>query len=98
MTSPVANMEWGWYILTMDIREIRKIAERFTPEEIEGCITRQIETGKNICIESEATDKIVNELSKAVFIRELMEQGMTLADSLRELARRMRRLQEGSEE
>lgn len=82
----------------MDIREIRKIAEKFTPEEIEGCITKQIETGKNICIEGDATEKIVNELSKAVFVRELMEQGMSLADSLRELARRMRRLQEGSEE
>lgn len=81
----------------MDIREIKKIAQRYTPEQIEGCITRQVETGKNRCIEDEETEKIVNDLSKAVVVRELVDSGMSLADALRELARRMRRLQQGIE-
>ena len=79
----------------MDIREIKKIAQRYTPEQIEGCITRQVETGKNICLEDEETEKIVNDLSKAVVVRELVDSGRSLADALRELARRMRRLQQG---
>ena len=82
----------------MDIREIRELAKKFTPEQIEGCITQQVETGKNVCIENESTEKILNELSEAGFIRELMGNGMTLADALRELARRMRRISEGFEE
>lgn len=78
----------------MDVKEIREIAKKFTPEQIEGCITQQIETGKNICIETEDTVEILNELSKAGFVRELMDQGMSLADALRELARRIRKLQQ----
>lgn len=49
-------------------------------------------------METQATEEILNELSKASFIRELMEEGMSLADALRELARRIRRLQADSDE
>ncbi|MEK7851610.1 MAG: hypothetical protein AAB275_06970 [Deltaproteobacteria bacterium] len=79
--------------MPMDIKEIREIAKRYTPEQIEGCITQQVETGKNVCIENESTEKILNDLSKAVFIKELIRGGMSFADAMRELARRMRQLQ-----
>ena len=46
----------------------------------------------NMIIEAE---KIINELSKAEVVRELIDQGMELADALRELARRMRLVQSG---
>ena len=80
----------------MDIKEIREIAKSFSPEQIESCITQQVETGRNVCVETQATEEILNELSKASFVRELMEGGMSLADALRELARRIRRLQAAS--
>ena len=79
----------------MDIKHIRKIAEKFTPDQIEGCISDQIEKGKNVCLTDEQSEKIINELSKAGVVRELMDQGMELADALRELARRMRLVQSG---
>lgn len=41
----------------------------------------------------EASEKAINELSKAEFVRDLMEKGIKLADALRELAERMRRMQ-----
>lgn len=59
----------------MDIREIKEIAKKYTPEQIEECITQQVETGKNICIENESTEKILSELSEAAFIRDLMGKG-----------------------
>jgi cell fate (sporulation/competence/biofilm development) regulator YmcA (YheA/YmcA/DUF963 family) len=74
----------------MDIKQIREIAKKYTPEQIEGCISKQIETGKNVCLTDATSEKIINELSKAGVVRELMDQGMDLADALRELARRMR--------
>jgi len=77
----------------MDISEIKELARRFSPEEIEGCITQQLETGENICLKDESTERIINELSKARFIRDLMEQGYSLADAFRELARRIRQIQ-----
>ncbi len=79
----------------MNISEIKEIAKRFTPEQIEGCITQQIETGKNICLINESSEKIIDELSKAEFVKNLMEKGMSLADALRELAGRMRLMQQG---
>ncbi len=77
----------------IDISEIKELAKRFSPEEIEGCITQQIETGENVCLKDESSEKVINELSKAEFVRDLMEKGMNLADALRELAKRMRRIQ-----
>lgn len=77
----------------MDIREIRELSKRFTPEQIEGCITQQLETGQNICLRNASSEKIINELAKAKFVRDLMEKGLSLPDALRELARKMREIQ-----
>jgi hypothetical protein len=82
----------------MDVKHIRELAKRFSPEQIEGCITQQIETGENICHTDEDSQKTINELSKAEVIRELIGTGMSLADALRELARRMRFVQSGFKE
>ena len=78
------------------IKEIRELARKFTPEEIEGCITDQMSTGQNVCLAGGPPDRVVGELAKAEFVRELMEKkGMSLADALRELARRIRLLRKG---
>ena len=78
-----------------ELRQIKDIAQRYTPEEIEGCITQQVETGKNICLTDDRSEKIISELSKAGVIKDLMGQGLGFSDALRELARRMRLLQSG---
>jgi hypothetical protein len=78
-----------------EVRQIKNIAQRYSPEEIESCITQQVETGKNICLTDERSEKIISELSKAGVIKNLMSQGLGLSDALRELARRMRLLQSG---
>jgi hypothetical protein len=79
--------------MSIDIKEIKEIAKRFSPEQIDGCITQQIDTGENVCLMDESAEKIINELAKAQFIRKMMENGMSLADALRELANRMRQIQ-----
>ncbi len=81
-----------------ELRQIKDIAQRYTPEEIESCITQQVETGKNVCLSDERSERIVTQLSKAGVVRDFMNQGMSLADALRELARRMRLLQSGYKE
>lgn len=80
------------------LTQIKDIAKRFSPEQIEACITQQIETGDNVCLTDENSEKIINELSKAEVVRGLMDEGMGLADALRELARRMRLVQSGFKE
>lgn len=76
----------------MDIREIRELAKKFTPEQIEGCITRQIKTGENVCVMNSSTEKIINELAKAQFVRVRLDKGISLGDALRELAGKMRQI------
>ena len=78
-----------------DVRDIRELAKKFTPEQIEGCIAQQIETGQNICLRGKSAEKIVNELAKAEYVKRLVKKGMTIADALRELASRMRQVQKG---
>ena len=77
----------------MDIKEIRELAQRFSPEQIDQCIGQQLETDANVCMRDEPEEKIISELAKAQFIRELIEQGMPFPDALRERARRRRELQ-----
>ncbi len=81
-----------------EMKQIKEIAQRYTPEEIENCITQQVDSGRNVCLSDERSEKIVSQLSKAGVVRDFMNQGMSLADSLRELARRMRLLQSGFKE
>ncbi len=80
------------------IDEIRHLAKTFTPDEIEQCIEQQIQEGTNICDTSGPTEKVINELSKAGFVRELMDKGVSLSDAIRELASRIRRVQKGFEQ
>ncbi len=77
------------------IKEIRELATRFTPEQIEACIMQQIEEGTNICDVKGPTEHVINELSKAEFVREMMKAGMTLNEAVRELAKRIRLVQQG---
>ncbi|MDA8168443.1 MAG: hypothetical protein M0Z59_01935 [Nitrospiraceae bacterium] len=73
------------------LNSIRDIANKYSPEQIEECIIQQVETGANVCLEDEAHEKVVADLAKAAFVKTLMEEeGLSLPEALRELARRMR--------
>lgn len=74
----------------MDTRELKRIAERFSLEEIERCIDQQTSRGSNVCTTPGPDDEIFAELSKATVIRELMDQGSSFPEALRELGRRIR--------
>ncbi|WP_293448273.1 hypothetical protein [Persephonella sp.] len=80
----------------MNIKEIKELAKRFTPEEIELCIDQTLKIGKPTlkgCEVSGDIIEILNTLAKAETVRELMEQGMTEVEAIRELARRIRKIQ-----
>ncbi len=75
------------------IREIRELAKKFTPEQIENCITQQMQEGMNICDISGPTEHVISELAKASLVRDLMDKGMSMTDAVRELAKRIRLVQ-----
>jgi len=76
-----------------NLKEIRALARRFSPEELERCIQQQIQEGENVCEISGPTEYVVNELSKASVVKELMNEGISLSEAVRELARRIRQVQ-----
>jgi hypothetical protein len=80
----------------VNVKEIKEIAKKYTPEQIENCISTQIDTGVNECVWNETTEAVINDLSKAGFIRDQRDKGVSLADALRELAWRMRQMQKMS--
>ncbi|HAK88698.1 MAG TPA: hypothetical protein DHV16_07515 [Nitrospiraceae bacterium] len=77
----------------MHVSEIRELAKKFAPEQIENCITQQMQEGMNICDISGPTEHVISELAKASLVRDLTDKGMSLNDAVRELAKRIRLVQ-----
>jgi len=80
------------------IKEVRELAKKFSPEELETCINQQLKEGTNICEVTGPTETVIGELAKAEVVKDLMEKGMSLTDAIRELARRIRLVQKGFKE
>lgn len=80
----------------IDIKEIKKLAKKFTPDQIETCINQQLKEGCNVCDITGTTDYVVNELAKAEFVRQTMDKGFSLVDAVRDLAGRIRSFQQMS--
>jgi hypothetical protein len=74
----------------MDTRELKKLIEKYGAAQLESCIRQQVEKGENACELVDEDDEVIATLSKAGVVRELMDRGMTFADALRELGRRIR--------
>jgi cell fate (sporulation/competence/biofilm development) regulator YmcA (YheA/YmcA/DUF963 family) len=74
----------------METKELKKLVEKYSLQQLEACITQQLEKGANECDTVDGTDQVVNELSKAEVVKELMDQGKSFSEALRELGRRIR--------
>lgn len=74
----------------MKSQDLKKITEKYSSDQLESCIRQQLDKGENACEIVDGTDSVIEELSKAEVVRELMDQGMKFSDALRELGRRIR--------
>ncbi|WP_457634603.1 DUF6952 family protein [Persephonella sp.] len=77
----------------MNIKEIKELSVKFTKEQLELCILQTVQEGKNECEIDGEVMEVVNTLAKAQTVRELMDQGMSQMEAIRELARRIRQVQ-----
>jgi hypothetical protein len=82
----------------MDTKELKKLVEKYTPDQLEFCIRQQLDKGENQCEIVDQTDEVIAALSKAEVVRELMDRGMKFSDALRELGRRIRAVYGNEEE
>ena len=74
----------------MDTRVLKKLIEKYGAAQLESCIRQQLDKGQNACELAAGDDEVIAALSEAGVVRELMDQGMTYTDALRELGRRIR--------
>ena len=74
----------------METKELKKIVEKYSVDQIESCIRQQVDRGENECEVVDGNDEVLTSLSKAEVMRELMDQGRTFSEALRELGRRIR--------
>ncbi len=74
----------------MNTKELKKLIEKFSAEQLEICIQQQAEKGENTCNIIDETNEVIATLSKAEVIRELMDEGRTFSEALREVGRRIR--------
>jgi hypothetical protein len=74
----------------MKATELKKVVDRFSVPQIESCIQQQLSKGANACDVVDSADEVIAELSKAEVVRELMDEGRSFSEALRELGRRIR--------
>jgi hypothetical protein len=74
----------------MKTQDLKLIVEKYSLEQLEACIQQQIAKGENACNIIDASDEVMTTLSKAEVVRELMDQGKSFSEALRELGRRIR--------
>jgi hypothetical protein len=74
----------------METKELKKLVEKYSPEQLEACILQQVSKGENECNAVNETDDVIDALSKAEVVRELMNEGRSFSEALRELGRRIR--------
>ena len=78
---------------SINIREIRDVANRFDADSIEICIQLAMENKENPCYPNDELEEIMNVLAKSLFVKRQMEQGKTSAEAIRVLGQRIRTLQ-----
>jgi hypothetical protein len=74
----------------LDTKDLKKLTEMYNIDHLETCIRQQLEKGENECEIVDETDEVITTLSKAEVMRELIDQGMSFSEALRELGRRIR--------
>lgn len=78
---------------SLNIKEIRDVANSFDTGSIESCLQLAMENQDNPCYENVELEEVMNVLAKANFVRGQVEQGITIAVAMRELGKRIRTLQ-----
>lgn len=72
------------------IKNLREIASEYNARQINQCIYDQIDKQSNNCKVTGENTEVVNALARAGVIRQLIDNGASLAEATRELGRRMR--------
>lgn len=78
------------------MQEIRKMIETYSHAELEKCTEEQVASGTNICFTGSNAEETMTVLSKASYVKRLIEEGKveSVTDGIRQLAGSIRQLQQ----
>jgi len=76
------------------MKEIRELVEKYSHVALEAAIDQHIREGTNPCFTGETDEETMAILSKASFVRKLMDEGKadSVTDGIRQLAGSIRSL------
>jgi len=82
------------------MKDVREMAEKYSHKELEQCIEDQLKSGNNTCFTGSTVEETMNVLSKASYIKQLVEEGKSesIMDGLRKMAASIRSLAENKKE
>lgn len=84
----------------MNLSAVKDLALSYSARQLEQCLSNELSSGCSVCqlpFLTNNREMAIDSLAKAQVVREYMEmQKVSYTDALRELARRMRTLQETS--
>ena len=77
------------------ITALRYLAVRYGAAELDHCLTAQLETQANDCVVCAYSARSVDLLARAAYVKhQVEEKAVTVNEAIRELARRMRNVQQ----
>ena len=78
------------------MQDIKKMVETYSHAELEKCVEAQVSTGTNACFTGSTTEETMSVLSKASYVKQLLEEGKvdSVIDGIRKLAGSIRQLQQ----
>lgn len=82
---------------SINIKEIRDIANRFDSGTLEECMQLALGQKDNPCYPKAEIEEVMNILAKAGFVRSQIESGSSVSVAMRELGKRMRLIQGDSD-
>ena len=78
---------------TLHLAEVRELAKRFDANAIEHCMALALQQKENPCYAAVELEDVMNVLAKASFVQQQIQHGLSLAEAIRELGKRIRSIQ-----
>ena len=72
--------------------DVRELATRYDNEALATCMKQALNDRSNSCYSALNSTNVINVLARASFVKQLQTDGLSIAEAIRELGKRMRAL------
>ena len=76
--------------ISSSMSDVRELAIRYDNEVLTNCMELALNNRNNCCYSASHPADVINVLAKASFVKQLQADGLSTAEAMRELGKRMR--------